>query len=68
MVNKNLLLAELAKKGYSQRGFCKEIGYNKNTFNSKINGSSDFNTEEVKEICSFLGITDDNLKVLIFLS
>ena len=68
MVNKNLLLSELRKRGYNQSSFAESIGYNKNTFNSKVNGKSPFDTSEVKEICEFLGIKDDKLKVLIFLS
>ncbi len=68
MVNKNLLLAELRKKGYSQSSFAKAIGYKEKTFNHKVNGHTDFDTEEAKEICKFLGITDDKLKVQIFLS
>lgn len=67
MVNKNLLLSELQKQGYNQSSFADAIGYNKNTFNSKVNGKTPFDTSEVKEICDFLGITDDKLKVLIFL-
>lgn len=68
MTNKNLLLSELRKKGYNQSSFARAIGYNENTFNRKVNGYSAFDTDEVKEICSFLNITDDVLKVHIFLS
>lgn len=67
MADKKLLLSELAKKGYNQSSFCREIGINKNTFNNKINGVSPFDTDEAKMICAFLGITDDTLKVRIFL-
>ena len=68
MVNKQLLIAKLAERGFSQSSYCKHKGINKNTFNAKVNGHSSFDTEEVKEICEDLGIVDNSMKVIIFLS
>ena len=61
-------MKEIVGAGYNQRSFSKAIGMNKNTFNSRINGKSDFTTGEVEACCKTLGIEDAETKVLIFLS
>ncbi len=68
MVNKTLLMKEIVGAGYNQKSFSKKIGMNKNTFNSRINGKSDFTTGEVDACCKALNIVDAEMKVLIFLS
>lgn len=68
MVNKKALMREIVGAGYNQKTFSTAIGMNKNTFNSRINGKSDFTTGEVDACCKALGIVDAETKVFIFLS
>lgn len=67
-MNGNKLKGKIAEKGLSQRFLAEQLGITKNTFNFKINGKSLFNTEEIKIMCSLLGIEDDSEKAEIFLS
>lgn len=68
MINKNLLLSEMQKQGYSQRSFCEKYEFNLNTFNRKLNGLSKFDTEDIVKICDALGIDSCEKKCDIFLS
>ncbi len=68
MVNKTLLMKEIVGAGYNQRTFSELIGMNKNTFNAKINGKSDFTIGEANACLDALNITKAETKVLIFLS
>lgn len=67
MVDKYRLKAALAREGVTQREIAKRIGISKNTLCNKINGKSNFNTEEATEICSILKIENNEEKALIFL-
>lgn len=67
MINTLALKGKIVESGYNQRSLAKQLGMNKNTLNSKINGSSHFNIEEVNKICSVLGIETADEKCHIFL-
>lgn len=67
MINTLRLKAIILEKGYTQRTLSKKIGINKNTLNSKINGSSQFNVDEVDQICKILNINSAEEKCSIFL-
>lgn len=67
MVNKQLLMAELIRNGYTQSSFCKKIGIPISRFNRKLNDRAAFDTIEIKTIASELGINDCKLLCDIFL-
>lgn len=67
MLNKNELLGEMARAGLTQRELALRIGMSKNTLNSRINGKSFFDTEEIDKICAVLNIEDGRQKSKIFL-
>lgn len=62
------IIGLMAEKRISQRKMAELLGMNKNTFNAKVNGKAKFTTDEATKICEILGVTDNNLKVQIFLS
>lgn len=68
MVDKNKLMGVIVSAGMSQRMLAKRIGMSKNTINAKINGKGYFNTDQIDRICEELGIEDNEMKTLIFLS
>lgn len=67
-MNKWKFTEYMEKAGFSQRSFAKELGVSKNTLNNKLNGRGCFDTEQVKNICDKLHISDCSAKVEIFLS
>ena len=67
MVNTLQLTARIMGEGHTQRSLAKAIGINKNTLNSKINGSTQFNVDEVDRICKELHIDSAEDKCAIFL-
>ena len=68
MLNKNLLMGKIATFGYTQKSIAALLGISKNTFNSKINGKSYFDTQQIDMICDILHINNDDEKVAIFLA
>lgn len=64
----NLLRAELALKGMSQREVAEKANISKSAFNAKINGLRPFDTDEAVRVCDVLGIIDNAKKVEIFLT
>ena len=64
----NLLRAEMAMKGMSQREVAEKAQISKSTFSAKINGQRPFDTEEAVRVCDVLGIIDNAKKVEIFLT
>ena len=64
----NLLRAELALKGMSQREVAEKANISKSAFSAKINGQRPFDTDEAVRVCDVLGIVDNAKKVEIFLS
>ena len=57
MLNRNLLKAAIAAKGYNQKMLCKEIGMPEPTFSRKLK-SGVFGTDEVMKICECLEIRE----------
>lgn len=64
----NLLRAEMAMKGMSQREVAEKAQISKSTFSAKINGQRPFDTDEAVRVCDVLGIIDNAKKVEIFLT
>ena len=66
MVNVNLLKSEIVKNGYNQETFCQKIGMAHSTFVRKMKKAV-VTTDEAKDMCNVLNITEDSKKVEIFL-
>ena len=64
----NLLRAEMAVKGMSQREVAEKAQISKSAFSAKINGQRPFDTDEAVRICDVLGIDDNAKKIEIFLT
>ena len=64
----NLLRAEMAMKGMSQREVAEKARISKSAFSAKINEQRPFDTDEAVRICDVLGISDNAKKVEIFLT
>ena len=64
----NLLRAEIAAQGLSQREVAQRAKISRSAFSAKINGQRPFDTEEAVRVCDVLGIDDDKKKCQIFLS
>lgn len=57
MINKNELLAEIKKRGWTQQDFAKELGVSLTCLNLKINGKFSFKTSEIEKMKEILGRT-----------
>jgi DNA-binding XRE family transcriptional regulator len=68
MVNSNLLKSKMVAAGYTQRTMAEAMKISKNTLNSKVNGKSCFDTDQVTLVCELLNITNPSEKCAIFLS
>jgi len=66
-MSSNKLKGKIVEAGFSQRSLAKEIGMSINTLNSKVNGKTPFNTNEIEAICLKLGVHDPVEKASIFL-
>lgn len=64
----NLLRAEMALRGMSQRELAEKAQISKSAFSAKINGQRPFDTDEAVRVCDALGIVDNAKKVEIFLT
>ena len=64
----NLLRAEMALKGMSQREVAEMAKISKSAFSAKINGQRPFDTDEAVRVCDVLDIIDNAKKVEIFLT
>jgi transcriptional regulator with XRE-family HTH domain len=67
-MNVNILKGKIVEKGFTQRTLAKKMKMSTNTLNEKLNGKRPFNTDEVRDLCDLLGITNSAEKVDIFLS
>lgn len=68
MLNRNLLKAAMARAGYTQERLAESIKMSKNTMSSRMIGRTSFDTDEIDDICSVLGIVNNSEKAEIFLS
>lgn len=66
-MNSLKLKARIMEHGYTQRTLANELGMNKNTLNSRVNGETKFRVDEVERICELLHITTAEEKCSIFL-
>lgn len=56
MINRNKLRGLMAEQKITQTKLAKELGISKNSLNTKINGKSVFNENEISKISNLLGI------------
>lgn len=64
----NMLRAEIAAQGMSQREVAEKAHISRSAFSAKINGQRPFDTEEAVRLCDVLGITENWKKCEIFLT
>lgn len=62
----NLLRAEFVANGKIIAQVAKEAGLARNSLSAKLNGKTQFNTDEVVRICEVINITDPAKKVDFF--
>jgi len=67
VVNKVLLKKKIASEGFTQAMIAQLLGVCQNTFSNKINGISNFSTEQAIKICNILNISSNKEKSDIFL-
>ncbi len=67
MINKKLFMDELKSAGHTQKSMAEIIGISKNSFCSKVNGTSEFTADEIVRLCKALEIEDSSKIVAIFL-
>ncbi|MDL2254227.1 hypothetical protein LJC49_09230 [Ruminococcaceae bacterium OttesenSCG-928-I18] len=67
-MNKQLLVEQIQRAGYSQRSLAKELKMSKNTLNSKVNGHVPFTTLDIQRICNKIGLSNRRIMAEIFLS
>lgn len=68
MFNKNEFRGAVARVGITEKELANRIGMSKNTLSSRVNGKSNFDTDEIDKICIELHIENDSEKVKIFLA
>lgn len=68
MIDKRKLLSIAVLNGYTQSSLAKAIKMGENTLGRKLNGRSNFGTNEIEAICKVLKITDPHTKAEIFLA
>ena len=63
-----MLKGKMVEAGYTQRSLAKALNMSKNTLNSRINGKTAFDVDEVQRVCVLLNINSASDKCDIFLS
>lgn len=68
MLDKNKFMGTVVAAGLNQAKLARLMKMSKNTMNSRVNGRSQFDTEEIDKLCEILGICDSCEKAKIFLA
>lgn len=63
----NKLKGKMAEASLSQRNVAEILGMSQNTFSSRINGKTPFDTDEISKLCDILSIKSNDEKADIFL-
>lgn len=61
-----LLKAKIAEQGLVVTGLCKTIGMPYSTWNTRINGTTQFRVGEVKKIADVLHLSDNEIILIFF--
>ena len=64
--NYSKLLGRIKECGLSQEQLAKEIGKDKSTLSSKLNGKYAFTTTEIDDICRVLDISNSEIGAYFF--
>lgn len=62
----NALKGKIVERGMTIGEFCERANFVRSTFDRKINGSSEFNREEIKRIIAVLDLTWDEARSIFF--
>lgn len=65
-MNANELKGKITAKGMTIQDFCNQAGFIRSTFDRKMNGSSEFNRDEIERIIEVLGLTWDDALTIFF--
>lgn len=65
-LNKNELLAEMKRNGFTYEAMSKALGISENTFWRKVNGLNDFTLPEIKTMVRELKLDDAKIKIIFF--
>lgn len=65
-MNKNELLAELKRAGFTYAKIAKKLGISENAFWRKVNGLNDFTLSEIQTMVSCLNLDVSRIMVIFF--
>lgn len=65
-MNGSLLRSEMVLQNISQNEMAKRIGLSRSAFYRKLNGTTEFNRDEIAEIKSVLHLNDEKLVAIFF--
>lgn len=65
-MNANELKGKIIARGMTIQDFCDRFGFVRATFDRKLNGSSEFNRDEIERVIDALGLTWDEARNIFF--
>ena len=65
-MNANELRGKITAKGMNIQTFCEQFGFVRATFDRKLNGSTEFNRDEIERIIDALDLTWDDIHTIFF--
>ena len=65
-MNANELRGKIIAKGMTIQEFCTAAGFVRATFDRKLNGTSEFNRDEIERIIDALGLTWEDARAIFF--
>lgn len=65
-MNANELRGKIIAKGLTVQSFCDQHGFVRSTFDRKLNGTSEFDRDEIERIINALDLTWDDARNIFF--
>ena len=65
-MNANELRGKITARGMNVQTFCDQYGFVRSTFDRKLNGTTEFNREEMEKIIDALELTWDDIRNIFF--
>lgn len=65
-MNANELKGKITAKGMTIQDFCNQSGFVRATFDRKLNGTSEFNRDEIERIIATLDLTWEDARTIFF--
>ena len=65
-MNANELRGTITAKGLTIQAFCDQYGFVRSTFDRKLNGSSEFDRDEIEHIINVLNLTWEEARLIFF--